>query len=374
LPKVVQLQDYHEKNGHLTEFAGFTLPVWFKGIREETSAVRNAAGIFDVSHMGRAVVKGKDSQKLLDRITTNLVASLESGQGQYSLICNPKGGIKDDILVFHLEGQEYFIVYNAGNRDKDFDWILTNSNGLDLKVEDVSDDVAMFAVQGPRARQLVQGLSLTDLSSIPRFGCGWAQIAGARTLISRTGYTGEDGFELYVWDAPITKTNKAENVWNSLLKTGEAHGLEPCGLGARDLLRLEAGLCLYGNDMDENTNPYEAKLNFVVKLQKDFIGKDRLLTIKEKGTPRVRVGLRTSRRVIPRQGYEIVSNGRVIGRVTSGTLSYLLDTGIAMGYVERDSSQEGTLIQIRIRERTEEARIVKPPFYDTSQYGYSRKN
>lgn len=374
MPKFVQLQDYHEENGHLIEFAGFTLPVWFKGIREEASAVRNAAGIFDVSHMGRAVVKGKDSQRLLDKVTTNDVASLENGRGQYSLICNRNGGIKDDVLVFHLEGQEYFIVYNAGNRAKDYDWVLENSNGLDVKVEDVSDGVAMFAVQGPRARQLVQGLSSTDLSSIPRFGCNWAQIAGARTLVSRTGYTGEDGFELYVWDAPITKPGKAENVWNDLLKTGEAYGLEPCGLGARDLLRLEAGLCLYGNDMDENTNPYEAKLNFVVRLQKDFIGKDRLLAIKERGASRVRVGLRTSRRVIPRHGFEIVTNERVIGHVTSGTLSYLLDTGIAMGYVERDCSQEGNLIQFRIRERTEDAKIVKPPFYDTSQYGYSRKS
>jgi aminomethyltransferase len=374
LLKVVQLQDYHEKNGHLTEFAGFNLPVWFKGIKEEASAVRNAVGVFDVSHMGRAVVKCNDSQKLLDKVTTNDVASLKDGQGQYSLICNPNGGIKDDVLVFHLQGQEYFIVYNAGNRAKDYDWILTNASGLDVEVEDVSDNVAMFAVQGPRARQLVQKLSSTDLSSIPRFGCSWAQIAGARTLVSRSGYTGEDGFELYVWDAQITNPGKAENVWNGLLKAGGAYGLEPCGLGARDLLRLEAGLCLYGNDMDEDTNPYEAKLNFVVKLQKDFIGKDRLQTIKEKGPLRIRVGLRTSRRVIPRHGFQIISNGRIIGHVTSGTLSYLLDTGIAMGYVERDSSQEGNVIQIRIRERMEEAKIVKTPFYDTSQYGYSRKS
>ena len=374
MSKLVQLQRYHEEYGHLVEFAGFTLPVWYKGIREEALAVRNAAGIFDVSHMGRAVVKGRDSKKLLDKITTNDVASLENGQGQYSLICNPNGGIKDDVLVFHLEGQEYFIVYNAGNRAKDYDWILANSKSLEVNVEDVSDSVAMFAVQGPRARQLVQELSSTDLSSIPRFGCNWGLIAGARSLISRTGYTGEDGFEVYVWDAPIAQPEKAESVWNGLLKGGKRYGLEPCGLGARDLLRLEAGLCLYGNDMDENTDPYEAKLNFVVRLQKDFIGKDQLLAIKERGPSRVRVGLRTSRRVIPRHGFEIVTNGRTIGHVTSGTLSYLLDTGIAMGYVERDYSREGNLIQLRIRERTEEAKIVKPPFYDTSQYGYSRKS
>ena len=373
MANVVQLQEYHEKNGHLTEFAGYTLPVWFKGIKEEAMAVRNAAGIFDVSHMGRTIVKGEESQKLLDKITTNDVASLKNGQGQYSLICNPDGGIKDDILVFHLQGQEYFVVYNAGNRAKDFGWILGNASGLDVNVQDISENVAMFAIQGPNARQLVQTLSNADLTSIQRFGCDWAEIAGAKALVSRTGYTGEDGFEVYVWDAPVTNPEKAMNVWNRILQAGMSHGLEPCGLGARDLLRLEAGLCLYGNDMDEGTNPYEAKLNFVVKLQKDFIGRERLQEIKLRGTRRIRVGLVTSRRVIPRHGFDITDNGKAVGHVTSGTLSYLLDTGIAMGYVERDSAHEGNMVDIHVRERTEEAKIVKTPFYDTTRFGYSRK-
>lgn len=374
MSKAVQLQEFHEKNGHLTEFAGFTLPLWFKGIIPESLAVRNAAGLFDVSHMGRAVIKGNDSQKLLDRVTTNDVAALKNEQGQYSLICNYEGGIKDDVLVFRLQNQEYLIVYNAGNREKDHDWILGNSQGLDVKITDVSNQVAMFAVQGPKARQLVQSLSTSDLLGIPRFGCAWIELVGSKALISRTGYTGEDGFEVFVWDSTTAVPTKAQAVWNRLLEVGRSQGLEPCGLGARDLLRLEAGLCLYGADMDETTNPFEARLGFVVKLNKDFIGKERLQAIKLTGVPRTRVGLVTDRRVIPRHGFAIVRDGKRLGTVTSGSLSPLLNTGIAMGYVEKEAGQEGGSVEVQIRDRKERAKVVKPPFYDTARYGYSRKN
>jgi aminomethyltransferase len=373
LSKVVQLQRFHEKNSHLTEFAGFTLPLWFKGIIAESLAVRNSVGMFDVSHMGRAIIRGKDSQKFLDRITTNDVASLENGQGQYSLICNDQGGIKDDGLVFHLRDQEHLFVYNAGNRKKDYDWIITNSREFEVEVEDVSDKVAMFAVQGPKAREIVQHLSSDKLLSIPRFGCSWTHLAGFKALISRTGYTGEDGFEVFVWDSPIDSPGNAQVVWNRLLDTGKAHGLQPCGLGARDLLRLEAGLCLYGTDMDENTNPYEARLSFVVKLRKDFIGKQKLQEIKENGAPRVRVGIVSERRVIPRHGFHIYHQGKGVGKVTSGSLSPILNTGIAMGYVEREAADEGTELDIEVRDRMEKAKVVKLPFYDATRYGYSRK-
>jgi aminomethyltransferase len=374
LLKVVQIQDFHEKNGNLTEFAGFNLPLWFKGIIPEALAVRNAAGIFDVSHMGRVVIKGKDSAKLLDNVTTNDVPALKIGQGQYSLICNPEGGIKDDITVFKLREYEHLVVYNAGNRSKDYDWIVSNSSGLDVSITDVSDNVAMFAVQGPKARKIVGSLSKNNLDTIPRFGWAWTELAHAKTLVTQTGYTGEDGFEVYVWDSSISNPSKARSVWDKLLEAGKPYGLEPCGLGARDLLRLEAGLCLYGTDMDENTNPYEAKLNFVVKLHKEFIGKQRLQAIKEKGTPRVRVGLLTVKRVIPRHGFGIVGEGKPIGTVSSGTLSPILNTGIAMGYIQRESAQEGRFVDIQVRERIEKAKIVKTPFYDTTRYGYSRKN
>lgn len=358
----------------MTEFSGFNLPLWFKGIIPESLAVRNAAGIFDVSHMGRALIRGKDSQKLLDSITTNEVAALEKAQGQYSLICNPEGGIKDDVLVFRLQEDEHLIVYNAGNRSKDYDWIVANVRRLNVEVKDVSDDVAMFAVQGPKARELVQGLSNVPLDTVPRFGCKETQVGGVRVLFSRTGYTGEDGFEVFVWDSPIGNARNAHTVWDRLLQAGKPYGLEPCGLGARDLLRLEAGLCLYGNEMDEETNPYEAKLGFVVKLHKDFIGKKRLQEIKDKGTPRLRVGITTARRVIPRHGFHIIHEGREVGSVTSGTLSPLINTGIGMGYVNAEIARAGNVVQIHVRDRLEEARIVRPPFYDTSKYGYTRKN
>lgn len=373
MPKTVQIQEFHEKNGHLTEFAGFSLPLWFKGIIPESLAVRKAAGIFDVSHMGRAMVKGEDSQKLLDLITTNHVASLQNEQGQYSLICNTDGGIKDDVLVFRLRDKEHFIVYNAGNREKDIAWMRANATGLAVTISDVSDQVAMFAVQGPSARPIVQNLSKIDLLGVPRFGCAWTELNGSEVLVSRTGYTGEDGFEIFVWNSPIEDPAEARAVWYRLLEAGGSYGLEPCGLGARDLLRLEAGLCLYGTDMDESINPFEAKLGFAVKLNKEFIGKQKLQTIKDAGVRRTRVGLVTERRVIPRHGFPILQRERAVGAVTSGSLSPLLNTGIAMGYVENCAGQEGTVVEIQVRERLEKAKIVKPPFYDPTLYGHARK-
>ena len=245
--------------------------------------------------------------------------------------------------------------------------------GLEVQIEDVSDEVAMFAVQGPKARELVQHLSSDRLLGLPRFGCTWTKLAGFRTMISRTGYTGEDGFEVFVWDSPVDEPSNAQAVWNKLLETGGEHGLEPCGLGARDLLRLEAGLCLYGVDMDENTNPYEAKLGFVVKLSKDFIGKQKLQETKERGPSRIRVGMVTERRIIPRHGFSIFHQGKAVGTVSSGSLSPTLNTGIAMGYVKKEASEEGTVLDIQVRDRMEKAKVVKTPFYDTTRFGYSRK-
>jgi aminomethyltransferase len=373
LLKKVQLQAFHEKNGHLTEFAGFNLPLWFKGIIPESLAVRNAAGVFDVSHMGRAMIRGKDSEGFLNGITTNDVCALSGGQGQYSLICNPEGGIKDDVLVFRLDDEEYLVVYNAANRSKDYNWIIEHAKALSLEIQDISDDVAMFAVQGPKAGLVLQRLSSINLKLIPRFGCTWGEVTGTKVLFSRTGYTGEDGFELFVFNAPVNRATNAENIWNLILKQGENYGLEPCGLGARDLLRLEAGLCLYGTDMDEKTNPFEAKLGFVVKLHKDFVGKERLQQVKQEGVRKSRVCLVTRSRVIPRHGYKIISDGAVAGEVTSGTLSPILNTGIAMGYLDTRLATEGAKTGVEVRNRLEEVKIVKPPFYDTTKYGYARK-
>ena len=322
--------------------------------------------------MGRALVRGTEAQKFLQNITTNDVSSLTTGLGQYSLICNPKGGIKDDILVFRLQN-EFLLVYNAANRSKDYEWIQANSTG-DVEIQDISDEVGMLALQGPNAVSLMSRISNQFTESIPRFGCAWTQIAGIRTLVSRTGYTGEDGYEIFVWDSSVAKPENARTVWDSLLSAGSSYGIEPCGLGARDVLRLEAGLCLYGTDIDENTNPLEARLGFAVKFHKEFIGKQALLELKTAGLiARTRIGLVTLTRVIPRHGFEIFSQGGKVGNVTSGTLSPTTDRGIAMGYVEDKVTHEGDIIEVRIRERFEKGRLVKPPFYDPSRFGYARK-
>jgi aminomethyltransferase len=369
----VQIQAFHDKNGHLTEFAGFNLPLWFKGIIPESLAVRNAVGIFDVSHMGRALVRGRDSQRFLNYVTTNDVSSLTNGSGQYSLLCNPAGGIKDDLLVFNLQPDRYLIVYNAANRAGDYEWLTSTREGFDVEIEDISDDVAMFAVQGPKTVALMTKLTKAQVADLPRFACEWADIAECKVSVSRTGYTGEDGFEVFVWDAPIGNPVKAQKVWDMMLEEGRPMGLEPCGLGARDLLRLEAGLCLCGTDMDERTNPFEARLGFVVKLNKDFIGRSSLQEVKEKGPRKLRVGVVTENRVIPRHGFSILLNGEEVGQVTSGTLSPLLDKGIAMAYLTPQNASPGNVVKVRIRDRFEGAKLVKPPFYDTSKYGYSRK-
>lgn len=375
LPLTVQLQSFHEKYGHLTEFAGFKLPLWFSGIIPESLAVRNNVGIFDVSHMGRAMVKGEDSEKFLQHVTSNDVSLLAEGQGHYSLLCNPDGGIKDDIFVFKLRNKQYSIVYNAANRLSDYAWFTTNRRGLKVEIEDLSEKSALFAVQGPKAVSLVTEVAHDlAIARVPRFECAWAEIGGVHTLLSRTGYTGEDGFELLVPDSSIDEPEKAQAVWDEILRVGKPMGLELCGLGARDLLRLEAGFCLYGTDIDEKTDPFEARLGFVVRLEKDFIGRSKLQVAKEKGSSKLRVGFIMQNRVIPRHGFAIASNGEDVGVVTSGTLSPTINKGIAMGYVGKRYAEDGALVNVRVRDRYEPAKITKLPFYDTTTYGHSRKS
>ena len=355
-------------------FAGFNLPLWFTGIIPESLAVRHSAGIFDVSHMGRCMIKGNDSERFLQKITTNNVSALSEGQAQYSLLCNPEGGIKDDLLVMKLRKDQYSIVYNAANRSSDYGWFTSNKSGFDVEIDDISNESAMFAVQGPRAVSLVTEAARNPrLAEVHRFGCAWAEIGHVHVSLSRTGYTGEDGFEVFVWDSPIEHPNNAKAVWDELLTAGKPANLQLCGLGARDLLRLEAGLCLWGTDIDEKTNPFEARLGFVVKLDKDFIGRSKLKEAKEKGPTRLRTGFVTQNRVVPRHGFTITSNGKEIGVVTSGTLSPIINTGIAMGYIEQENAKDGSLVEIRVRDRYEAARITRPPFYDPTKYGYSRK-
>jgi len=348
----------------MTTFAGFEMPLWYKGISEEHMAARSSVGIFDVTHMGRALIAGPEAEAFLNYVTTNNVASLEPLNGQYSTICNEGGGVKDDLVLFKLESEKFFMVYNAANREKDYGWLVQQARPFNVQIEDVSDRVAMFAVQGPKAEETLWGVSEEDLREIKRFGGGWTKIAGTDVFTSRTGYTGEDGFELNVWNTPMSDPERAMKIWNIILEAGREAGMEPCGLGARDTLRLEAGLCLYGNDLNEDITPLEAQLSFVVKFEKeDFIGKGALVKQKSEGIVKKRVGIRMVERGIPRSHYEVWERGEKIGEVTSGTFSPLLKRGIAMAYVSAEHATEGEAVEVKIRDKLVKGEIVKLPFY-----------
>ena len=370
-----QLHDYHVEHGRIVDFAGFEMPIWYKGIVAETLAVRNQVGIFDVSHMGRAMVEGANAETFLNFVTTNDVSTLKPGQAQYTLLCNENGGIKDDIIVLRLESERFVVVFNAGNRKKDMDWLKAQAVRSHGDLTDRSDETALLSLQGPKAQATLQELSKADLSTVPRFGCVQTLVNGINCLVSRTGYTGEDGFEILVWECPISNPGKAERVWNSILACGKQFGIEPCGLGSRDALRLEAGMCLYGNDIDENISPYEARLGFAVKLTKaDFIGKKALDKQKAEGTKLLRVGLRATAQGIPRPGCEILKDANIIGKLTSGTFSPTLNRGIGMGYIPREYATEGQTLGIMIRGRRLDSVITKFPFYPTDKYGWQRKS
>ncbi|HDI07542.1 MAG TPA: glycine cleavage system aminomethyltransferase GcvT [Candidatus Bathyarchaeota archaeon] len=372
--KRTHLYQFHRENAEITVFAGFEMPLWFKGIIPEHLAVRNSVGIFDITHMGRAIITGPDAEQFLNYVTTNNVQALAPLSAHYSLMCNEKGGIKDDFVLSRLERDKFLMVYNAANREKDYQWLKKNAEKFDVNIQDVSDNIAMFAVQGPKAQETLQKISSGDLSQIKRFKCGWTELSGTKVFISRTGYTGEDGFEIFVWDTPLSNPDKAVKVWNTILEAGKEFGIQPCGLGARDTLRLEAGLCLYGNDIDEETTPLEARLSFVVKFDKgEFIGKQALLKQREEGIKKRRVGIVMIDRGIPRAKFEIYREEQKIGYVTSGTFSPLLRKGIAMGYVQKEHAKEETEITIKIRRKNAKAKIVKFPLYDAEKYGYRRK-
>jgi len=374
MPMKTQLYDYHAHHGKVVEFAGFEMPIWYKGIVLETLAVRNQVGVFDVSHMGRAIAQGTNAEEFLNFVTTNDVSALKPGQAHYTLLCNEKGGIKDDIIVLRLKQEEFVIVFNAGNRRKDVEWLKAQAMRRSADLRDVSEETALVSLQGPRAQPTLEELSKTDLSKIPRFGCEETEINGTKCLVSRTGYTGEDGFEILVWECPPSSPGKAEDVWNSILASGKEFGIEPCGLGSRDALRLEAGMCLYGNDIDENVSPYQARLGFTVKFAKpDFIGKSALEKEKTEGTKLLRIGLRATAQGVPRAQYEIQKDGNTIGRLTSGTFSPTLNCGIGMGYVPRECATEGQSLGIIIRGRRLDAVVTKFPFYPTDRYGWQRK-
>ena len=342
----------------LVPFAGFEMPVQYPtGIRAEHEAVRNAAGLFDVSHMGEFIVTGPEALAFVSWATSNDPSRLDEGQAQYSVLCQEDGGIVDDLIVYRLGEQRFRLVVNAANLSKDWEHLEELASRFDVALRDESDDIGLIALQGPAAQEILAPLVSIDLDPIGFYEFDQGQVAGVPGVVSRTGYTGEDGFELYL---PADRTAA---VWDAVLEVGEPHGLIPAGLGARDSLRLEMGYALYGNDIDDGTTPLEAGLGWLVKLGKeDFHGKAALARQKNEGLRRRLRGFRLEERGFPRPGYEVVYRGEVVGPVRSGTLSPSLDAGIGTAYLPPDAA-EGDSLQIRIRGRDLEARVERMPFY-----------
>jgi aminomethyltransferase len=342
-------------------FGGWDMPVQYTGIVEEHRAVRTAVGCFDVSHMGEFQFKGPDATAALQRLTTNDVAALEVGQVQYSLLCDDRGGIVDDLTLARLAEDAYLMTVNASNIDKDWAWISARLAGR-VEAGNASAETGLIAVQGPRAEALLSGLADVDVTGLGYYRCVPGRIAGIPGLISRTGYTGEDGFELYV---PAAETTR---VWEALLDPGRRQGAVPVGLGARDTLRLEMKYALYGNDIDETTNPLEAGLGWVVKPAKGaFVGREAIEVVRAAGPARRLVGFEMQDRAVARHGYRILERGGAgrgeIGHVTSGSFGPSVERYIGMGYVPRDLAAPGAEFEVEIRGRGQRARVVKTPFH-----------
>lgn len=341
----------------MVEFAGWQLPVEYEGLRAEHNAVRTAAGLFDVSHMGEVRIRGPKALETTEWLTTNFVGRLKEHQAQYSLLPNETGGLVDDIIVYCVKpNQDYFICVNAANTAKDFEWMKAHNRGADII--DESNQWGQLAIQGPKAVEITERVFKKDLRSIESFTFAFEKFEGAECLLARTGYTGEDGFEIFV---PAPKTVA---LWRALLKEGQPLGLRPAGLGARDTLRTEMKFPLYGHEIDESTNPYSAGLGWVVKpKEKDFLGRSEILGQKERGLTHKLVGFKMIERGIPRQGYKIFSIDEMeIGVVTSGTVSPTLNENIGIGYVRNDLSLEGERICVEMRGRKVQAEVVSTPF------------
>ena len=359
--KRTPLYAVHVKAGaRMVPFGGWEMPVQYSGILEEHRTVRRAVGLFDISHMGEFEVTGRDALATLQTLTTNDVAALAVGQVQYSLLCDPEGGIVDDLTLSRLADDRFMLTVNASNIDKDWAWVTGHSRG-DARWRNISAETALLAVQGPRAEALVAELADGDVKSLLYYHFREGAVAGVRTLISRTGYTGEDGFELY------TPASGTERLWRTLLDRGAAAGIAPIGLGARDTLRLEMRYALYGNDVDETTNPLEAGLGWVVKPAKgDFIGRDAIEKVRVAGIRRRLVGFEMVDQAVARHGYRILKDGRQIGVVTSGSYGPSVDRYIGVGYVETGSDAVGSVLQIEVRGVPRTARVVKTPFHPSN--------
>ena len=357
--KNTALSDKHISLGaKMVPFAGYNMPVQYVGINAEHETVRTAVGVFDVSHMGEFILKGKGALDLIQQVVSNDAAKLFDGKILYACLPNLEGGIVDDLLVYRINEETYMLVVNASNIEKDWNWISSfNTEGVDMK--DISDRTSLLAVQGPNATAALQSLTDVNLSEMDYYTFKKGTFAGVdNVLISATGYTGAGGFEIYF------DNEHANKIWDAIFKAGEPYGIKPIGLGARDTLRLEMGFCLYGNDIDDTTSPIEAGLGWVTKFTKTFNNSEALLAQKQAGVTQKLAGFEMVERGIPRHDYEIVdAEGNTIGKVTSGTQSPSLQKAIGMGYIQTDLAKEGQEIFIKIRENKVKAKVVKFPFY-----------
>ncbi|MDH5367983.1 MAG: glycine cleavage system aminomethyltransferase GcvT [Cyclobacteriaceae bacterium] len=356
--KKVALNDIHKKLGaKMVSFAGYNMPVRYFSDIEEHKTVREGVGIFDVSHMGEFFLKGPKAIDLIQKVTSNDATKLVDGQAQYACLPNDRGGIVDDLLVYRINAEEFMLVVNASNIEKDWNWISSH-NDIDVDMENISDTLSLFAVQGPKAIATLQKLTDTNLSEVKFYTFTVGEFAGCQNVVmSATGYTGAGGFEIYV------NNEDAAKVWDAIMEAGEEFGIKPIGLGARDTLRLEMGYCLYGNDIDDTTSPLEAGLGWVTKFTKEFINSPNLLKQKEEGVTRRLVGFKMIDKGIPRNGYEIEdADGNAIGRVTSGSMSPSLGLGIGMGYVNRPHTKPATELYIVVRNKKLKAVVEKLPF------------
>lgn len=358
--KRTSLFEVHRRlGGKMVPFAGWEMPVQYTGIIDETKATRTKATLFDISHMGQILVSGSDALAYLQRLLTNNVGRLKDNQALYGFLCRENGGIVDDILVYRLRDDEYLLVTNASNTDKDFEWLIEQQQGR-VQIENLSATEGQLAIQGPAAAEVLAKVTAVDLAAIKYFRLlPEVEVAGVKCLVSRTGYTGEDGFEIY------TGRQHLASIWEALLEAGEEDGLIPAGLGARDVLRLEAGLPLYGNELGEDISPLEAGQDFFVKLDKevDFIGKKTLQKQVTDGLTRRLVGFETVERAIPRSDCQILQEGEEIGHVTSGSFSPTLGRVIGFGFVKPKWSAVGSELEIQVRRRLVKAQVVSLPFY-----------
>ncbi len=342
----------------MLEFAGFQMPMSYRGVKIEHHNVRNNVGVFDVSHMGQFIVRGPKSGEFLEAVTTNNVAKLEKGQAQYTCMTNENGGIIDDLLLYHLLDGAYMLVVNASNIEKDLNWLKQHKESDEIELIDISAKTAMLAVQGPNALQVLAPHTDMDLENMSYYHFDKGIFAGQdKVLVSATGYTGAGGFELYF------ASSKSETIWNAIWESDEKWGLQAAGLAARDTLRLEKAYCLYGNDIDESTSPLEAGLAWITDLKTDFIGREMLLKQKSSGVARRLVGLELLEKGIARKGYEVLDeSGQVLGQVTSGTMSPSLNKAIALAYVNKPYSRVDSRVWVQIRNKRVPAKVVKRPF------------